>query len=305
MQRGIVIGARITLNDAGQFKGLTGSVNNDDLVRWLLYWDQVTYAGLGRGGASLTGNHTNDVNFLESAGVFRTKVVDVGTLDFRSFPAAQEGGMSIFGLAENQSLVAFAAARFKLAEDLSRESGEIWTVGQAGGEQLILPGIGSRRELIDVQLVNCLPVPAGETPFAEILEFKAKHRAELERLRIALDALRERILMSADERRAIHAVISELSSSLTDIHKALRGSGIRTLVESVGLYTNNPSLSFWTALGGVAASNHGLPVEFGAAVGLALPTAFRFLSRAVDGPRQLPTMNADFAYAIEAVRQLK
>lgn len=304
MQRGVVIGFQFTLNDSGVIKSLSGTIENTDLVKWLLYWDKIAFAGLGRDGASMTGGRTNDVKFLESAGVFSTRVVDVTSLDFGAIPAANAGGMSIYGLPENHSLVAFAAARYRLAEDLANESKQIWTVGQSGGDQLILPGGGMERELIDVQLVNCLPVPSGETPFAEILEFKVKHQAELERLRFGLDALREKILSSSDEQRATLAAVRELSTSLSDVHKALRGSDIRTLVDSVGLYTNNPSLSFWTALGGAAASFKGLPVEFGAVVGLAVPTVFRFLRRTLDGPEILPANSADFTYAFEAIRQL-
>ncbi len=304
MERGIVIGFKFTLNEEGVIKSLSGKVENADLVKWLLYWDKIVFAGVGRGGALMTGGATDDTKFLEAAGVFSTRVIDVTSLDFGALPPAREGGMSVFGLPENHSLIAFSAATVKAAESLATETKQIWTVGQSGGEQLILPG-RIERELIDVQLINCLPVPSGETPFVEILEFKAAHQAELERLRFALDALREKILSSADEQRATLAAISELSTSLADVHKAMRGSGIHTVVDSVGLYTTNPSLGFWTALGGAAASLNGIPVEFGALAGIAVPTAFRFLKRNLNAPEVLPGNNSDFAYAFEAVRRLR
>lgn len=305
MARGIVVGSRLGLDAAGRVTSFNGGLENSDLVRWLLYWDSITYAGLGFGGASITGNHTNDVKFLESAGVFRTEVVDIRSLDLSTFPPAVPGGMSIFGLAENQTPAALAAARLKLVESLNKSAGEFWALGQSGGEQLLLPGGTPQRELIDIQMVNCLPVPAGETPFEEILTFRARHQSELERLRYALDKLRETILSSSDEQRATSAAIYEISRSLTDIHKGMRGSGIRTVTDSLALYTNNPSLGFWTAIGGVAAASQGLPVEFGASVGLAVPTAFRFLVRTMEGADRLPNVNSDFAYAFEVVQQLR
>lgn len=304
MRRGIVIGFQFAVNEKGVIKSLSGKIDNTDLVKWLLYWDKIVFAGVGRGGASMTGAATDDIKFLEASGVFSTQVIDVTSLDFGALPATQEGGMSVFGLPPNHSLIAFAAARVKAVEKLTAETKQIWTVGQSGGEQLVLPG-HTERQLIDVQLVNCLPVPSSETPFAEILEFKTTHQAELERLRFALDALRERILSSADEQRATLAAISELSTSLADVHNAMRGSGIRTVVDSVGLYTNNPSLSFWTALGGAAVSLYGIPVEFGALAGLAVPTAFRFLKRNLYAPEVLPGNTSDFVYAFEAIRQLR
>ncbi len=306
MARGIVVGAHHGRDAAGRVTSFNGGLDNRDLVRWLLYWDWITYAGLQFGQGTVTGNHTDDVKFLESAGVFRTEVVDVRSLDLNPVPpAAGKEKVDSFVPEDNLTPAVLAAARIKLVEDLSKRTGEIWALGQSGGEQLVLPGGTPQRELIDIQMVNCLPVPAGETPFEDILSFRARHQSELERLRYVLDRLRETILSSSDEQRATMAAIHEISRSLTDMHKALRGSGIRTVTDSVALYTNNPSLGFWTSIGGVAAASQGLPVEFGAAVGLAVPTAFRFLVRTMEGADRLPYVNSDFAYAFEVVQQLR
>lgn len=150
-----------------------------------------------------------------------------------------------------------------------------------------------------------MPVPTDETAFEDILSFKQKYHGELERLRYANDAFRERILSSVDERRAIDSAIHEISSSLADIHKALNGYGVNTFSETISLYTNNPALGFWTSLGGVVAAGVGIPLEVGAAVGLGLPTVCKFLKRSVSGGQNLPNTNKDFTYAYEVMREFK
>lgn len=299
MKRGIVIGCRVNIEKGFSFNG---ALESADLVKWLLYWDQITYAGFSMGGGCMTGNHSNDVRFLETVGVLKTEIVDLRAINFQDFPEP-EPGIAIFGIAGNQIPYLSAAARVTLAEQLSIKTGDDWTMGQSGGELLLLPGIRQQKELIDVQLINCMPVPVGETAFEDILNFKQKYHGELERLRFAFDDLRERILKSEDERRAINRAIHEISLSLADIHNALSGNGVNILSESISLYTNNPALGFWSALGGVAAGLKGIPVEVGTAVGLGLPTVCKFLKRTVSGGQNLPNPNKDFTYAYEVIRQ--
>jgi hypothetical protein len=303
MKRGLVIGSRINLEN-GLFS-INGNVDTQDLAKWLLYWDHITYAGVGLNGHSFSGTPTPDISFLESEGIFKTEIIDIQSLELQSIPPP-ELEAHFWGLSGNQFHIVSSAARIKLSKQLLETTGNIWSVGQAGGEKLILPGgIHEQKELIDVQLVNCLPVPAKLTPFEDILYFKAKYQGELMRLRIALDALREKILSSSDERRATDAALYEISSSLTDIYSALDGSGIKTISESIALYTKNPDLVFWASLGEQAADSQGIPIELGRYTGAALATVIKFLKRNVQGGQNLPNSNSDFTYAFEAIQQLK
>ena len=190
MTRGIVIGARI---DVEHGFSMHGAAEIQDLLKWLLYWDQITYAGIGLKGGSISGNQPQDVSYLEDVGIFNTEIVDLQALSLTSLPPPVPG-VTIMGLAGNQFAVAAAAARVHLSNQLTANTGNIWTVGQSGGESLLLPGANDSRELIDVQLVNCLPVPVQGTPFQDILDFKDRYRDELDELRRSLDRLRENIL---------------------------------------------------------------------------------------------------------------
>lgn len=299
MNRGIVIGSRV--EQGNNNFSFNGAVDSRELPKWLLYWDKIVYAGLAVNGGRLSGNNPQDVQFLEAEGIFRTEFVDIST---EELPQPEPGGVKMMGLAQNQIPIASASARVNLTKHLSYNSGEIWSMGQAGGEQLLLPGERAI-ELIDIKLVNSLPVPSPETPFEDILNFKLRHTAELEQLRYTLDKFRERILSSSDERRATESALYDISQALSNIHNALVSNNIPTLSETISLYTNNPALGFWTSLGGIAAASAGMPLEVGAAAGLGLPTVCKFVKRSITGGESLPNPNTDFAYAYEALKRLK
>lgn len=301
MSRGIVIGQRISTD--GGFS-MHGSVETSDIVRWLLYWDKITYAGVGLDGASISGNHPDEIDYLESLDVFNTEIVDLKTLGPIRVPQP-EPGAKIFGIAGNQYPIVSAAVRVKLCEVLSERTGNIWTLGQSGGETLSLPSFDQSKELLDIQLNNCLPVPVRDTPFEDILNFKESHSAELERLRYALDILREKVLSSSDERRALDLAMKEISIALEDMHNAMNGKGINVLSQTISLYTENPSIGFWSALGGIVGVSQGVPIEIAAGAGLAVPTAFKFIKRNILGGNALPSPKSDFSYAFEVSRELK
>ncbi|NTV15191.1 MAG: SEC-C domain-containing protein [Desulfobulbaceae bacterium] len=301
--RGIVVGSRIDPINGS----IKGSFDNQDILRWLLYWDHISYAGISIKGMSITGYHSSDILFLESSGIFKTQIVDM-TSALESLPPPEKGklffSMGSVALAGNQLAIIAAAARVSLSNHLSETTGKIWSIGQAGGEELILPGFCARKELIDIQLINCLPVPHADTSFEDILEFKDRYHDELRQLRRSFDGLRENVLRSVDERRAIEQAVHEISTSLASIQSALNSKGIKTFPETIALYTNNPSLTFWTSLGGIAAAATGIPMEVGLATGLALPTICRFIVRSIEGGNNLPNYNSDFAYVYEVVKHL-
>ncbi len=282
---------------------MSGSVEIHDLRRWLLYWDEITYTGIEIGGGMISGIHPQDVLFLEAEGVFKTEFVDIQSLDLTCLPPPVPG-IEILGLAGNQFVVAAAAARVQLSQQLSESTGNIWTIGQSGGESLLLPGASGSAKLIDVRLVNCLPVPVQGTPFEDILRFKSRYQDELDELRRALDQLRENILSSSDERRVTDAAINQISRAISDIRAALRSAVITEVSETIDLYTKNPSIGFWAAMGGVAAAGAGIPFEVGVGPGLAGSVLCKFLQRLIVGGQSLPKNNPDFVYVYEAIKQL-
>lgn len=286
--RGIVVGSQIKIGDSFH---LNGGLSNSDMVRWLLYWDKIAYAGFH----GMSGNHPADFHLLESEGVFFTEKILVDRIKLSDLPPP-EPGIKIYGVAGNHLPYYFSAARSILSDDLSKRDG-IWAVGQSGGESLVLPPSQLKLDLIDVKLIDKMPVPLSDVPFNELLEFRVRYRDELIRLRFALDALREKIISSVDERRLLEAALYEIAISLEDIDKAMTGKGIKHIFDTVSLYTYNPSIGFWGSLGCVASGSFDVPIELVGAVGLAIPTVCKFVSRCVDASDYVPKLDHDFAYA--------
>lgn len=162
-------------------------------------------------------------------------------------------------------------------------------------ESLILPG-DKNVELIDVCLYDSLPVPQPGTPFEDILQFKLKYSSELEALRVYLDELRENILSSVDEERAIKTSLSKVNSALEDIDNSLKSASISTVTDTISLITENPSFGFWAAIGAGVASSQGMPVEVGLTAGGGLATMFQFFKRITKGGNNIPNPKAEFTY---------
>lgn len=293
--RGIVVGSQVQIGN--QFS-LNGGLNSSDMVRWLLYWDKIAYAGVN----GMSGNHPVDFQFLESEGVFFTEDVLVNSIDFDDLPPPKPGIM-IGGIAGNHMLYYLSAARITLSNKLSKND-ETWSVGQSGGEILILPPSPSKIDLIDIKLMDKMPIPLSDVPFNELLEFRARYRDELIRLRFALDALREKVLSSRDDRRALDLVLYEISNSLEDIDNAMTGKGINHIRESISLYTNNPAIGFWGCLGGMSTAAFDVPVELACAASLAIPTVFKFVSRCISASNFVPCFDSDFAYVFQMKNNL-
>jgi hypothetical protein len=299
VDRGIVVGKKLNIREM-EFSFSSG-LDPIDIPRWLLYWDKIVYTPVLFNGEEDSEEYTLDVKFLKS-----TEVFDIAPLhlDLGDLVSADRGNMSMAESALKNMPSASIAAQVEFTKSLATNTGKVWSLGQTGGEKLILPG-SNTIDLLDIKLVNSLPIPSSEIPFEDILYFKEKHQSELMHLRYTLDTFREKILSSSDERRAIDLSLHEISIALSNIHKALASERILTVSETISLYTKNPELGFWGSIGGIGAASTGLPLEVGATAGLGIPTICKFVKRAVTGGDNTPNLSKDFMYAYEAMKKLK
>jgi len=102
-------------------------------------------------------------------------------------------------------------------------------------------------------------------------------------LRLRFDQLREYVLTSTDSRRATEKAIEEILKSIANVDRALGARGMASVKERMPLYTHDPTLTFWTSLGGITAAAVGIPVHVGLASGMAVSTMCKQSSRARDG----------------------
>jgi hypothetical protein len=105
---------------------------------------------------------------------------------------------------------------------------------------------------IECQLYGLLPVPAPEVSYADILDFKERRRPELLALRAHLDDLYLEVARSNDVPRARIVVMAKLEKAVSDLRSAMRGSGFRGVMGSVGVdvmldAAADYSLGWWAA----------------------------------------------------------
>jgi hypothetical protein len=294
-----------------------------DLRRYLLYWDRLAYAyPNGFGAPNLDALH--DLRFLEGEGLLRFRDVPVTAADVElpspvalpslaghpgplfetAIPTADNPtGVRVLGVPIEiwRDLNYFAPIR--AAVDLQTSEGTIWSVGQSGTRFALPHRTGPKSGLLEASICAALPVPDETTSLEDILEFRAKRTPELLRLRRALDTLRDATLQAEDLQRGIARSRDEISLALSDIHRTLSESGLRTFFSTLRLYldlSDNKLLT--TILGGLGAQGVGLPLEVGGAVGLGLNTVLTFAARTASPPPSLAQHLSDYRYLYEVVK---
>jgi hypothetical protein len=173
-----------------------------------MYWDEIDYPS-----NNLIHVSSVDIDYLEqSKALKRTRVVFQGSIN------------------SGQGEFFIAAQEAALIENQKKEPG-CWTIAQVSGVPFYTQA--NHGMAIDFELYGMLPVPSGDTPLADILEFKEKRRDELIAFRNHLDDIYQKIIGSADVPRAKNTEISKLEASLKDLNKVLGESGIRRVITNM------------------------------------------------------------------------
>ncbi len=170
-----------------------------ELRKYILYWDEIDYPT-----NNLIHVSSHDIDYLESTGVLkRTRVIFQGEINSgrgEFFIAAQEAA-----LAENQK----------------KEPG-VWSIAQLSQKPFYTQSFATTG--IEFELYDVLPIPAVDTPFDEILEFKNKRSDELSAFRCYIDEIIENIIASKDIPRAKNVQVARLELAIKDIDRVLNES---------------------------------------------------------------------------------
>lgn len=201
LKRGIVISPPFQPLITGGIR-CGGDPDPIELRKYLLYWDQIDYPT-----NNLIHVSSADIDFLETTDALkRTRVTFQGRIQSGNgefFVAAQEAA-----LRENQKL----------------EPGT-WTLAQLSEVPFYSQGFAGLG--VEFELYGMLPVPVGDTPLVDILEFKERRRAEIEAFRIHMDDIYQKVISSADIARAKTTEIGRLETAIKDLDISLRESGIK------------------------------------------------------------------------------
>ena len=247
-ERGLVISSPIRV--VGTSLSMGGGLDPHELRFSLLFWDKLDFPDNN----IISFGSDADAQFLQSAGILnRTRVQVVGSGD-----GAQM----------------FLAAYLHAFNQLDAKEPGVWSLG-AGKNSVSFP----TKELEDgrgilVSLYDAVPVPDKDIPLQDILEFKAKRRAELLALRSHLDEIYQRILAAGDGHLALQSETAKLEAAISDYIKVAQATKLPFVGMSFDANLNVPA----AVAAGLAAYSQGLgtvsSLLTGAAAGFAVgPTA--------------------------------
>ncbi|MCM2317806.1 MAG: DUF6236 family protein [Pseudomonas sp.] len=163
----------------------------DELRYGLLYWDKLVWPSsraihIGGGG---------DEEFLVSAGV----------LDRPDYTVWGDGAQGIL----HGVLNAF--------KDLQDSQPRAWALLEGENSISYQRDESEKRHALGVELSRCIPIPKGDVPFLEILEFKEKRRDELLLLRAEIERLESLAKLSNDPVEFVELAKHDIDKACRDI----------------------------------------------------------------------------------------
>jgi len=215
MSRG-VIAAPAIINIQGDGFTMERALSPQEIRYYALYWDRVV----------IPGNNLVYIGLPDEELLIESGVIERPRVGFQgAFRGAEVGH-------------AFATAQSMVAEKLIEEDKSIdWVLHQIGNRLNIPNAYIEQKHSLRFELVNLLPVPSGDIPIPDILEFKERRAAELGELHQAIELAYLEALRSPDKDLGHAVAIRELKKSienLDDIERILDEIGNR--LEEIGIF---------------------------------------------------------------------
>ena len=174
------------------------SISKEEMRYYLLYWDKVV----------IPGNNLVYIGVPEEKELISCEAISRPMVPFQgSFRGDQVAG-------------AFLTCQSIVAEKLVRDKTVDWAIHQIGDSLALPTDFATQQDIIRVALANAMPVPDGEVPIHEILEFKHRRKDELIEMHNSIDELYFEVLNSPDEGLATKKVLSRFKSSIQNLDKA-------------------------------------------------------------------------------------
>ena len=173
-------------------------ISKEELRYYILYWEKVV----------IPGNNLVYIKVPEEDTLIACEAISRPRVEFQG---SLQGDQVTGALLACQSIVAKKLVRDKTVD---------WVLHQIGESLVLPPDFASQQDAIRVALVNALPVPDGEVPVHEILEFKQRHKDELIELHDSIDELYFEVLNSPDESLATKKAVFRFQSAIQNLDKA-------------------------------------------------------------------------------------
>jgi len=222
----------------------------------------------------------------------------------RSVAPGRVASVAFAGFAPEQIAAAHAIAKCAAFDELNRRTaGNVdWSIVHdfdLGNLQ------ASRRvvqQVVELELLNALPVPSAATRLSRLLDFKRRHLPELLRFRAALSGFAARIAASDEPSEECVRVRNEIDVALAEIARCLERSGIERAFATIRSFVKLDPGQVLPAVLAAEALHLGQPLAAVAAVGVA--ALLKLTCRSVELPPTIAEHHADFAYVYESQRRL-
>lgn len=195
MQRGVIASPAI-ISIHGDGFTMERSISAEELRYYAMYWDKVV----------IPGSNLVYVGIPEEDVLIETGVIERPRVGFSGAWGGADIGHS-FALAQ-------AAVAKKLIEE---DKATDWVIHQIGTTLSLPSEFLEKRNTLRLDLINLLPVPSGDVPIVDVLEFKQRRADELNSLHLRLEHAYLEALKSPDQDLAGKLAIRELQEAIRDL----------------------------------------------------------------------------------------
>lgn len=196
MDRGVIASPGIIIPLAQGFR-MDRSISPEELRYYVMYWDKVV----------IPGNNLVYISIPEEEDLISCGAIERPRIGFQG---SFQGDQITNAILACQSIV---------ASELVHDKSTDWVIHQVGNSIICPDEFKQQRNIIRVDLASVLPVPSGNTPINEVLEFKERRSAELKELHEALDEFYEQILSAPDPDLASKKAVSRLQESILSLNQ--------------------------------------------------------------------------------------
>jgi len=192
------------------------------------------------------------------------------------------------------------AGVFTLKYLIDNQPQMFWSLGQFGAEFEWQSTEPLAQTVVELSLLECLPMPGPQVPIEAVIAFKAKRRSELLRFRAALDEMVDKIRNAEGKREAYIKAKEQIELSLAELHRLLDESRLQRFLSTakmlVTLKDSTAINIILPALGAMGANMVNSSAGLGAVIGLGLNAFLSVFVRKAPIIDSLPSNLRDFAY---------
>ncbi len=188
--RGLVVSPPLEINGT-RLHARSSSIDSTELRFALLYWDMLVWPS----SRAIHFASGPDEQFLEKTGVMSRP-------DYTFYGDAAQG---------------IAKSQIQAFLDLDKSEPGAWALAQGENSLLLKDDAFQKGNGGIIELHRAIPIPKGDVPLAEILEFKNRRNDELLNLRSHLDSLSNQIIDPNNLPTNLESKISEIDSACADL----------------------------------------------------------------------------------------